>query len=163
MQAKRALVLEDDRHMRAMFGALLREFGYAHRACETAQQACGELSVFPYDIGLVDVDLGQESGLDFVKALRRDRLHRNRRLPILVVSGQNNRQVIEAARDSGADAFIAKPASTQQIIARISSLQSRRRRFIDAATYAGPDRRYGANPDYAGPERRFDGDESFYV
>jgi two-component system, chemotaxis family, chemotaxis protein CheY len=162
MTVRRALVLEDDRHMRTLLGALLREFGYEHVACASAKQAQLELRITRYDVGLVDVDLGDESGLDFVRALRCNRAHVNRKLPILIVSGQNNREVIEGARDSGANAFIAKPATTQNIIGRISSLQTRKRPFIDTHAYAGPDRRYGAQPRYAGPERRAAGD-AFYV
>ncbi len=159
---ERALVLEDDRFMRAMLAILLRENGYLHSAHASPQQAHFELSNLPYAIALVDVQLGEADGIEFIRALRRTPAI-NRKIPVLVISGQNRREVIEGARDAGADGFLTKPASVKDILAKIGGVRARRRPFIEATTYVGPDRRYRAYSSYAGSERRAEGNGTVYV
>lgn len=154
MMHRRALILDDDRQMHAVFSVLLREQGYDVIGCENAEDANNHLARLSFSVALVDIGLSGDDGLAFVRALRCDRANVNRRMPVLVVSGQNGRSIVESARDGGADAFIAKPITADTLLTALQRIARRRRPFIDAKKYCGPDRRRGRDPHYAGPERR---------
>ncbi|MGE3303423.1 MAG: response regulator [Hyphomonadaceae bacterium] len=155
MAVSRALVLDDDAHMRMLLGVLLRQDGVDSVAVSTAAEATAALGgVERFAVALVDVDLQGDDGLDMVRALRRDRVSRNWRIPVVVISGWGNPAVIQRARDAGADGFLLKPITARALTDKIEAATRRRRAFIDAPDFCGPDRRVGENGDYPGPERR---------
>jgi CheY-like chemotaxis protein len=61
---------------------------------------------------------------------------------------------VQACRDAGANGFLARPVSGQQLHEKIWSSLTAERRFIRCKSYFGPDRRKGEREEYAGPERR---------
>jgi DNA-binding response OmpR family regulator len=75
-------------------------------------------------------------------------------MPMLVISGQGQRQTIEAARDAGADGFLIKPVSTGAVAAKVKRLLWERQPYIESDSYFGPDRRRRRDDAYEGPERR---------
>src|SRR5262249_6779279 len=113
MAVTRALVVEDDRHMRMLLGVLLREQGVANTVVAASKEAKIELHRELFAIVLIDVNLANESGIELVKWLRAERYCMNWRAPVLMVSGRNQRSTIEGARDAGADGFLVKPITAQ--------------------------------------------------
>lgn len=154
MTPRRALILDDDSQMRAMISIVLREQNYEAIGCESAEEAGDHLSRLTFNVALIDIGLNSEDGLDFVRTLRSDRSNANRRVPVLVITGQNCQSTIESARDSGADAVIAKPITAETLLTALQRIARYRRPFIDSKKYCGPDRRRRRDPSYAGPERR---------
>lgn len=152
-----ALVLEDSAHMRLLLGEVLRAAFPFERVLpvgcvDEAKTALAGRERF--DIALVDIGLRDGSGLDFVRTLRLDREHHQRKLPILIISGQTQRAAIEAARDAGVNGFVAKPISVGALTAKIGQVLAAPADFVDAVDYFGPDRRRADESDYAGRERR---------
>lgn len=141
--------------MRLLLTEMLREARIERvTAVDTVADARHALDAGQFGVALVDIGLGPGSGLDFIRALRADRLHPHRRMPILVVSGQNDRASVQAARDCGADGFLMKPFSCADFITRLNMVLHSRIPYAESATYFGPDRRRGPDPFYRGPERR---------
>jgi DNA-binding response OmpR family regulator len=159
-----ALIVEDNPHMRLLLSELLRQFG-AERIASAANvsEARNHLDVHSFDLGLVDVGLDGESGLDLIRGLRLEPRSRHRRMPILVVSGQSQRATIEAARDAGADGFLVKPVSDAALRSRIKRLITEPCAYVEAPTFFGPDRRRRHDPNYRGPERRGVQDDTFEI
>ena len=52
-----------------------------------------------------------------------------------------NAEMIAAARDAGVTEFLRKPFAPQHIALRLESLRKAPRPFVEAESYAGPDRR----------------------
>jgi two-component system, chemotaxis family, chemotaxis protein CheY len=154
-----ALVVEDSTHMCFLLKETLRDLDVRNVTTVASLSAAAyELALRKFDFALVDAGLGAENGLDFIRSVRRDSSSPHRRMPMLVVSGQGQRETIEAARDAGADGFMIKPVTRGALQAKLGCLLSRRANFIETATYFGPDRRRRQDPDYCGPERRGGGD-----
>jgi len=105
---------------------------------------------------IVDWDVDEGAGLHLVHRLRSGEAgDAARRLPVVMVAGQNTATVVERARNAGVDEFVLRPFSTATLIGKVSEVQSRRRDFIESAHYTGPDRRRRRNgADYDGPRRR---------
>ncbi len=162
-QSPIALVLEDDRYMRVLLSELLRQQDMRAATASHPSEAEVMCAFQRFDVAVVDVGLGDGDGIDFIRKLRRDRTTTNRFVPILIVSGQSGRAVIERARDSGADAYLVKPVSAALLAQKIEAVKNRRRAFIDEASYCGPDRRRAEARPYEGPDRRRRADDSHYL
>lgn len=158
-----ALVLEDNEHMRFLLAQLLHELDVEQiDAVASIDAARSHVEYLAYDFALVDVGLLGENGLDFIKSIRLDPSHPARRMPMIVVSGQNQLGVVAQARDAGADGFLAKPVSPAALAHRLKKALDQRRVYVETETYFGPDRRRGSDPHYQGPERR-KRDDAWYL
>ena len=103
----RILVIEDDAMIRLMVSEVLGEAG--HEVIEAGSAEAG-LELFerePADLVLLDLRLPGMSGFD---ACTRLRAHpAGKHLPVMVMTGLDDRQSIIDAYDSGATDFLAKP------------------------------------------------------
>ena len=118
-----ALIVEDNAQMRLLLSEVLREAGVPNIATAgsvgEARQRC---QYGGYAFALVDVGMGGESGLDFIRGIRRDPLHPSHRMPMLVVSGQAQRATIESARAAGANGFLVKPVRAADLMEKLEKL-----------------------------------------
>ncbi len=117
----RLLLLEDDTGL----GAGLRDFlqGEGHRVdwCQRLAEA-GMLRDEPYDALLVDWQLPDGSGLDWVRALRR----RGDGTPVLVLTARDLLDDRVRGLDAGADDYLVKPFDPEELSARIRAITRRR-------------------------------------
>ena len=91
--------------------------------------------------------------LDLIAFLRTHKASPNRDIVIILVTAELAAADIIAGRDSGVTEIVAKPASVDQVIKHLYEALTHPRRFIDAKSYHGPDRRRHLR-DYDKPERR---------
>lgn len=73
-----------------------------------------------YDVILVDLDLPDMSGVDFIKSLRA----RHIKTPTVVISGATDLREIQRAFDVGASGFVPKSSGSEVVIAAIRSVLS---------------------------------------
>jgi len=80
------------------------------------------------DLLLLDYVMPEMDGIRFVRSLRRDA--RGRELPVLMITGRDDKTVLEDALRAGATDFLRKPADRGELLARVRNLlrlrQSRR-------------------------------------
>lgn len=81
--------------------------------------------------------------LEWVRLLRRDKSHTQRKSPVLVISGQLTAAQAERFRHAGANAIVGKPVSTATLIGLAKKVLARPRPFIEGVNYVGPCRRAG--------------------
>lgn len=96
----------------------------------------------PIDITIVEADLGNEDGLDFIRWLRRSASEPSRSAPVLVASAIATAPAVRKALAAGANFFLAKPISGATIMNRMVWILRDNRPFVDCEVYAGPDRRF---------------------
>ena len=94
------------------------------------------------DILLCDARLPPHGGLNLTRAIRRNTSNENRTLPILVMCSDADVSTVKQARDAGANMVIAKPMSPSSLYDRLTWIAFNPRKFVDTATYFGPDRRF---------------------
>jgi DNA-binding response OmpR family regulator len=118
------LIIEDELELLATMKNYLESEGFL---CETASsyfEAEDSLSVFNYDIIVLDLTLPGGNGLDLIKIIR----DRNRQAGLLIVSAKNSIDDKIKGLDMGADDYISKPFHLAELNSRIKSL-ARRRHF----------------------------------
>ena len=77
-----------------------------------------------------------------VRKLRRAQGH-HRQAPVVLITGSAVAADVQRARDHGVSAIAARPLAPQTLFERLDEITTRPRRFIDAESFSGPDRRTG--------------------
>ena len=150
----RALIVDDSDSMRDLLARLLKRIGITSTQFSDGSTALtGILSIAP-DFILTDLSMAPMDGLTFTKQLRHSRDEKARQIPIIMITGFTERSKLEAARDSGISAVLAKPVTATTLYNRIEDVMLRPRPFVHLPNYSGPCRRRVNNPYYAGPMRR---------
>ena len=153
----KALIVEDNAHMRSLLRALLSSAGVKDIAeASNGQNAIEALRERKSDLVLSDLAMKPMDGLEFTRYVRNHDHSPNPFVPIIMITGHTEKYRVEAARDAGVTEFLAKPITAQNLFARITEIIERPRAFVRCEGYFGPDRRRHQNDDYAGPWRRQD-------
>lgn len=153
----RALVIDGNAPIRRVIGDMLRAYGLGQvNEADSVQRAFLDLAVRPVDVILLDLllDTSMEEGLDLIRRLRAQPSHRQRCVPIIVLSAQAEPLAVAQARDAGASDFLAKPLSSTKLYQRLATALSLQRNFVQAPEFFGPDRRRRRDPHYRGADRR---------
>ena len=109
------LVVEDDAAVRNLVATALDVHGYRHREALTGAAALMELTSSP-ELSLVILDLGlpDRDGVDVIRTLRGWS-----RMPVIVLSARQEDADKVAALDAGADDYLTKPFSVDELLARV--------------------------------------------
>ncbi len=119
------LVAEDDRDIADLIAHYLRKAGWQAHVEAAGDTALAYARQSPVDLAILDVMLPGMSGLDVCRALRSDAA--TSRLPIIMVTARTEESDRIAGLDLGADDYIAKPFSPNELVARIRALMRRTR------------------------------------
>lgn len=115
----RVLSVEDDPIQSEIIASTLQSAGYAvvslleHRGFEEA------VISFKPDLILMDVDLGEVSGFDLARYIRK--MDHLASIPIVFLTTRNQLDSFTEGARSGGDEYLVKPASTQYLIATITA------------------------------------------
>jgi len=120
---KTILIVEDDAPVREVLRFSLERAGYAVTATETARDARVELNHFIPDVVVLDLGLPDISGLELLQGWRND--DRTRSMPVVVVSGRGAERDRITGLRAGADDYISKPFSRDELIARLETVLRR--------------------------------------
>lgn len=153
----KALIVEDNAHMRSLLRALLNAIGIKDIAEATHGGTALEiLRERKSDLVLTDLAMKPMDGLEFTRHVRNSEHSPNHFVPIIMITGHTEKHRVEAARDAGVTEFLAKPITAANLFTRITEIVERPRAFVRCDSYFGPDRRRRTIEDYAGPWRRAD-------
>jgi CheY-like chemotaxis protein len=151
----KALIVEDNSHMRALLRALLNSVGITDIAEAAQGQAAIEaLRLRRPDLVLTDLAMKPMDGLEFTRYVRNDQNSPNPFIPIIMITGHTEKHRVEAARDAGVTELLAKPITASNLFSRIAEIVERPRAFVRCDSYFGPDRRRHRTDGYGGPWRR---------
>lgn len=128
MSITQILVVDDDPEMRQMIMQLLGKHGLVALPAANENDIKKHIASSKIDLILLDVMLGDESGIEICAKLReRDDV------PIIMVSALSTDQQRMSGYAVGADDYIAKPFNTSLLMARIKAVLSRSRRTASIA------------------------------
>ena len=119
----RLLIVDDSRMVRASIIKQLRD-RYDCRE-EADGQSAWETLLIDSAIEIVITDLGMPKldGFGLLERLRSSRITRLQRLPVIVISGEEDDHSSERAREAGASDFISKGIGSTELLARLDSLR----------------------------------------
>lgn len=118
------LVVEDEAAIAELIAVNLRHNGFTPIWAEDAEAAQRELDAVLPDVILLDWMLPGMSGLQLARKWRS--AARTRGVPILMLTARGDEPDKVAGLDAGADDYITKPFSTQELLARIRAVLRRR-------------------------------------
>lgn len=133
----RILVAEDDRDIADLIAHYLQKSGWSPHVVAAGDAALAYARQQHVDVAILDVMLPGLSGLDVCRALRAS--EETAELPIIMVTARTEEQDRIAGLDIGADDYIAKPFSPNELVARVRALLRRSKRAATAGerTQAG--------------------------
>ena len=120
----RVLIVEDESAIAELIAINLRHNGLSPIWAEDGESAQREIDAVLPDVILLDWMLPGESGVTWARKWRQD--HRTKSVPILFLTAKSEEQDKVSGLDAGADDYITKPFSTQELLARIRSVLRRR-------------------------------------
>ena len=117
----RILVAEDDQALAEALQFALCRAGYAVDGVPNGSAADAALKEDVFGLLILDLNLPQLDGFEVLRRLRR----RNQTMPVLILSGREKAEEKVAGLDLGADDYLAKPFSVNELLARVRALLRR--------------------------------------
>lgn len=114
------MVVEDDAPIRNLITTTLKTHDYKYLVANNAQEAIMEASSHNPDIILLDLGLPDLDGVEVIKRIRTWSY-----TPIIVISARSEDNDKIEALDNGADDYLTKPFSVDELLARIRVMQRR--------------------------------------
>src|SRR5688572_18114715 len=114
------LIVEDDEDTAEVVSTVLSSAGFKTVAVGKGQAAIDEINTAMPDLVLLDLNLPDIHGLDLLRSVRSYSL-----LPMIVLSGYGKDRDRVHALESGADDYMSKPFSPEELIARVRALLRR--------------------------------------
>jgi two-component system phosphate regulon response regulator PhoB len=128
----RVLVVEDESAIAELISINLRHAGYEVTMAASADQAQREVDRMLPDLAILDWMLPGQSGLALARRWRNE--PRTRELPIIMLTARSEEGDKIAGLDAGADDYLTKPFSTQELLARMRAVLRRKApEALDAA------------------------------
>lgn len=118
------LVVDDSKVMRDMVVACLRPYpGLSFTHASSGLEAIERLSLKPYDLIVLDLNMPDIGGIEVVEFVRgQDTL---RHLPIVIVTTRGDETSRARALQAGADRFMTKPFTPDAILGEVKGLLER--------------------------------------
>src|SRR5688500_3193855 len=120
----RVLIVEDEPAIAELIAVNLRHGGFDPVVAEDSVSAQRELDAVLPDAILLDWMLPGQSGIALARHWRKQA--RTKSIPILMLTARGDEPDKVAGLDAGADDYITKPFSTQELLARIRAVLRRR-------------------------------------
>jgi two-component system KDP operon response regulator KdpE len=114
MSGPRVLVVDDEPQILRALQLKLRGAGYAVETAASAEEALMKAAMRPPEALILDLLLPDGSGTDICRELRTWST-----VPIIVLSAVGEEQEKIAALDAGADDYVTKPFSGDELLARV--------------------------------------------
>ena len=126
LKGLRILVVEDLKSIRDLVSRLLGGLGCddVHQA-EDLASARTKLDQFGFDAVLLDYDLAGENGLSLLAELRQNTWHFNRLVPVILLTGHKEPELVDDAMAAGANGYLVKPVMPDLLGRRILDVREK--------------------------------------
>jgi len=112
---RRILVVDDSALVRLYYRDTLQKAGFEVEQAINGIEAMEKVLAQPFDLVIVDVNMPRMDGFSFLRTLRRGAAD-VATLPALVITTEAGEQDLDAARAAGANFYLIKPVSQQDLL-----------------------------------------------
>ena len=118
---KRAIVIDDSRAMRSILSRSLEQLGFTVAQAGNGKEALATLTgAASPALALVDWNMPEMSGIDFVAAIRQQ--HDFDTMRIVMVTTESETANVERAMQAGADEYVMKPFTPETLRGKLAAL-----------------------------------------
>ena len=114
------LVVEDDPPIRNLIATTLKTHEYKYLLAKNGEEAILQASSYAQDVVFLDLGLPDIDGIEIIKRIREWS-----NMPIIVISARSEDEDKIEALDAGADDYLTKPFSVEELLARLRVMQRR--------------------------------------
>lgn len=114
------LVVEDDSPIRNLIATTLKTHNYKYLLAQNGEEAIIQASTHDPDVVFLDLGLPDMDGVEIIKKIREWS-----NMPIIVISARSEDEDKIEALDAGADDYLTKPFSVEELLARLRVMQRR--------------------------------------
>jgi DNA-binding response OmpR family regulator len=118
--AQRILIVDDEPNIVVPLEFLMKREGYEVTVAGDGQAALDAVEAWAPDLVLLDVMLPKLNGFEVCRRIRAE--PRWAKLKILMLTARGRDQEVEKGLGLGADAYVTKPFSTRDLVARVRAL-----------------------------------------
>ncbi len=118
--SRQILVVEDDDNTSEVVCTILKSAGYEPVVVDRGMAALDEIAASSPDLVLLDINLPDIDGFEVLRKVRTQSF-----LPLIVMSGYTKDRDKVNALEAGADDYVAKPFSPEELLARVTALLRR--------------------------------------
>ncbi|WP_026511342.1 MULTISPECIES: response regulator transcription factor [unclassified Butyrivibrio] len=120
MNKFQVLVVEDDPPIRNLIATTLKTHDYKYLLAKNGEEAILQASTNGPDVVFLDLGLPDVDGIEVIKRIREWS-----NMPIIVISARSEDEDKIEALDAGADDYLTKPFSVEELLARLRVMQRR--------------------------------------
>ncbi len=114
----RVLVVDDQKSMRGLAAHALKQLGFAHvDEADSGETALKAIRAADYDLMLADWNMEGMTGLDLLKAVRKD--HDQRQIVVVMTTSENHVSKVSEAMAAGANNYLIKPCDAPKLKQRL--------------------------------------------
>jgi DNA-binding response OmpR family regulator len=117
----KVLIVEDQQRLGQFLERGLKECAYTVRWVGTCDDALNALAESPFDVIILDLGLPDGDGLEMLRRWRSSGFNE----PVLILSARDSVEDRIKGLDRGADDYLSKPFSFEELLARVRSLVRR--------------------------------------
>tara|TARA_B100001057_G_C22537836_1_gene828369 strand:+ start:65 stop:742 length:678 start_codon:yes stop_codon:yes gene_type:complete len=114
------LIVDDDDRIRSLLKEYLNENNYIVSTSENAENAKKKLSIFKFDLIVLDVMMPGQSGYDLTKEIKK-----KIKVPIILLTARGEAEDRVKGLELGADDYISKPFEPKELLLRVKNLIKR--------------------------------------
>ena len=119
----KVLYIEDNARLAELVRKNLVSSSFVVDLVSNLEEADTSLLVYNYDAAILDLNLPDGDGIEFLKKIR----SKNNNIPVLILTANNNFETKIKGLGFGADDFLTKPFKHEELVARLKALLRRPR------------------------------------
>ena len=116
----RILVVDDDLNLLQMVRVMLERVGHEVETTHKGAEGVVRAAQWQPDLAIIDIMMPDLDGYNVVRRLRANPA--TARIPILILTARSQEMDKQTALEAGANAFLSKPVTAQQLTARVDSV-----------------------------------------
>jgi two-component system cell cycle sensor histidine kinase/response regulator CckA len=123
LQAPKILIVDDEPRMRESMGTLLGTLGLEIESAQSGQEALARLSLFDFELALLDIGLPDMSGYDLMDRMKAQ----SPDLPFIVITGDSSLESALGALKRGAYDYLRKPFEPDELLRTVQNALNQRK------------------------------------
>ena len=117
---QRALIVDDSQATRSMLATMMDELGFdVEEACDGADAIAVLQKGMSFDVLLVDWNMPNVDGVQFVRAVRNDPFY-NQQIRLIMVTSVDEPNLMEKALGAGANEYLMKPFTKEMLADKLT-------------------------------------------